>query len=267
MQTSAHLRFDGRLRAISPGQDPGRWRTPSMRESTSTWEALSALPNPPEPTLAVGSPAVPQPGARGVALRLRWSRLSGAGAERVPQHVRASMGPAPWQSCVGRSAISQSWQTGCACRLRGITRPASIAKRIARAVVGSDPLAGEEHGTSDIPGRSVLRGGQGRPAAAIPSLYHRGMRHVGISPPLFQGCAAAVSCLPSAVLPLLMAPRSFGPALASGLCLASSARAGCSPDPVQVPCRSLDPGSRTGGRVFVLMLFPAEAAWPATTSL
>jgi hypothetical protein len=266
MQTLHRLWRFRNLRAISPGQSPSRWRTPSMRESTSTWEALSALPNPPGPTLAVGSPAVPQPGARAVAPRWRWSRLPGAGAERTPQHARASVGPAPRQSCVGRSAISQSWQTGCACRLRGITRPASIAKRIARAVVGSDPLAGEEHGTSDIPGRSVLRGGQGRPAAAIPSLYHRGMRHVGISPPLFQGCAAAVPCLPSAVLPLLMAPRSFDPALASGLCLASSAHAGCSPDPVQVPCRSLDPGSRMRGRAFAVMLFPGEAAWPATTS-
>lgn len=94
MQTSAHLRFGCSLRAISLGQNPGRWRTPSMRESTSIWEALSALPNPPGPTLAVGSPAVPRPGARVVAPRWRWSRLPGAGAERAPRCLRTSMGPA-----------------------------------------------------------------------------------------------------------------------------------------------------------------------------
>lgn len=265
MQTLHRLRRFRDLRAISPGQSPSRWRTPSPRAATNR-KSAPPLPDHLQPTSAVGSPAVPPTAAKAVAPRSRWRRRPGTGAERLPPRPRASMSPAPRQSCAGRSAISQSWQTECACRLRGITRPASIAKRIARAVVGSDPLAGEEHGTSDIPGRSVLRGGQGRPAAAIPSLYHRGMRHVGISPPLFQGCAAAVSCLPSAVLPLLMVPRSFGPALASGLCPASSARAGCSPDPVQVPCRSQDPGSRTGGRAFVLMLVPAEAAWPATTS-
>lgn len=98
MQTLHRLRRFRDLRAISPGQSPSRWRTPSMRESTSTWEALFALPNPPEPTSAVGSPAVPQPGARGVAPRWRWSRLPGAGAERMPQQAQASMGQAPRQA-------------------------------------------------------------------------------------------------------------------------------------------------------------------------
>lgn len=56
MQT-LHLRFRA-LRAISPGQSPSRWQTPSMR-SASKWETASPLPNPLGPTLAVG--AHPEP--------------------------------------------------------------------------------------------------------------------------------------------------------------------------------------------------------------
>lgn len=52
MQT-LHLRFRD-LRAISPGQSPSRWQTPSMR-SASTWKGAPPLPNLPSPTLAVGS--------------------------------------------------------------------------------------------------------------------------------------------------------------------------------------------------------------------
>lgn len=51
MQT-LHLRFRA-LRAISSGQSPSRWQTPSMR-SASKWETASPLPNPLRPTLAVG---------------------------------------------------------------------------------------------------------------------------------------------------------------------------------------------------------------------
>ncbi len=51
MQT-LHLRFRD-LRAISPGQSPSRWQTPSMR-SASKWETASPLPNPLRPTCAVG---------------------------------------------------------------------------------------------------------------------------------------------------------------------------------------------------------------------
>ena len=53
MQT-LHLRFRD-LRAISSGQSPSRWQTPSMR-GASTWKGASPLPNLPKPTLAVGSP-------------------------------------------------------------------------------------------------------------------------------------------------------------------------------------------------------------------
>jgi len=42
------------LRAISSGQSPSRWQTPSMR-GASKWETASPLPNPLGPTLAVGS--------------------------------------------------------------------------------------------------------------------------------------------------------------------------------------------------------------------
>ena len=52
MQT-LHLRFRD-LRAISSGQSPSRWQTPSMRRA-SKWETASPLPNPLRPTLAVGS--------------------------------------------------------------------------------------------------------------------------------------------------------------------------------------------------------------------
>ena len=51
MQT-LHLRFRA-LRAISSGQSPSRWQTPSMR-SASKWETASPLPNPLRPTCAVG---------------------------------------------------------------------------------------------------------------------------------------------------------------------------------------------------------------------
>ena len=52
MQT-LHLRFRD-LRAISPGQSPSRWQTPSLRRA-SKWETASPLPNPLGPTLAVGA--------------------------------------------------------------------------------------------------------------------------------------------------------------------------------------------------------------------
>ncbi len=52
MQT-LHLRFRD-LRAISPGQSPSRWQTPSM-QGASKWETASPLPNPLGPTCAVGS--------------------------------------------------------------------------------------------------------------------------------------------------------------------------------------------------------------------
>ena len=51
MQT-LHLRFQA-LRAISSGQSPSRWQTPSMR-GASKWETASPLPNPLGPTCAVG---------------------------------------------------------------------------------------------------------------------------------------------------------------------------------------------------------------------
>ena len=52
MQT-LYLRFRA-LRAISSGETPSRWQTPSMR-SASKWETASPLPNPLRPTLAVGT--------------------------------------------------------------------------------------------------------------------------------------------------------------------------------------------------------------------
>ena len=52
MQT-LHLRFRD-LRAISLGQSPGRWPSPSLR-AAATWKGAQPLPNHPSPTSAVGS--------------------------------------------------------------------------------------------------------------------------------------------------------------------------------------------------------------------
>jgi hypothetical protein len=52
MQT-LHLRFRD-LRAISLGQSPGRWPSPSLR-AAATWKGAQPLPNHPIPTSAVGS--------------------------------------------------------------------------------------------------------------------------------------------------------------------------------------------------------------------
>lgn len=51
MQT-LHLRFRD-LRAISLGQCPGRWPSPSLR-AAATWKGAQPLPNHPSPTSAVG---------------------------------------------------------------------------------------------------------------------------------------------------------------------------------------------------------------------
>ncbi len=48
------------LRAISLGQSPGRWPTPSML-SASTWKGAQPLPNHPSPTSAVGLRPEQQP--------------------------------------------------------------------------------------------------------------------------------------------------------------------------------------------------------------
>ena len=52
MQT-LHLGFRD-LRAISLGQSPGRWPSPSLR-AAATWKGAPPLPNLPSPTSAVGS--------------------------------------------------------------------------------------------------------------------------------------------------------------------------------------------------------------------
>jgi hypothetical protein len=57
MQT-LHLRFRA-LRAISSGETPSRWPTPSM-QGASKWETASPLPNPLRPTCAVGCRPAPR---------------------------------------------------------------------------------------------------------------------------------------------------------------------------------------------------------------
>jgi len=247
MQTSAHLRLDCSLRAIFPGQDPGRWRTPSM-PTASNRKSAPPLPDHLRPTLAVGSPAVPQPGARGVAPRLRWSRLPGAGAERVPQHVQASVGPVLRQrrvvvcaasSC--RAAAPLCCQTRGTYRLREVPPTGSMTARIAGAVVGTCLTAGDACGDVAFPLRSVLRGGQGRPTspasdtslsafrfAGLRAAYRPGasapgfaaaaslrgllLRHCGISGMALPRDATAADCLWSSALPWPVPPRPRRPA-------------------------------------------------------
>ncbi len=69
MQT-LHLRFRD-LRAISLGQSPGRWPSPSLR-AAATWKGALPLPNHPSPTSAVGS--------RPARLRQRLARCPTVGA-------------------------------------------------------------------------------------------------------------------------------------------------------------------------------------------
>ena len=100
MQT-LHLRFRD-LRAISPGQSPSRWQTPSMR-AASKWETASPLPNPLRPTFAVGwRPAARHPDDIPCP-------VAGAGMQGA-SHLRAarndSRGPVlPCRVC--------RWQTAC----------------------------------------------------------------------------------------------------------------------------------------------------------
>lgn len=106
MQT-LHLRFRD-LRAISLGQSPGRWPSPSLR-TAATWKGALPLPNHPSPTLAVGSrPAMshqrlvrcPTVGAGlPLASPLREVRLvgpDGADANRVcPRQTASDLPPYP----------------------------------------------------------------------------------------------------------------------------------------------------------------------------
>jgi|GEM_PF-2901643 len=286
MQTSAHLRLDCSLRAISPGPSPGRWRTPSMRVAASIWEALSALPNPPGPTLAVGSPAVPQPGARGVALRWRWSRLPGPAAERVPRCLRASMGPVLRQRrvvvCVAsscRAAAPLCRQTRGTDRLRDSPPAGSMTARIAGAVVGACLTAGDARGDVTFPLRSVLQSSQGRPASpasasplpafraagtarrvsALPlhpaaASSRRGLllRHCGISRRTVPRDATAENCLPPGALSWLAPSRPRIPAGLAGrvwqpLRMPAASRA-CSCGSAQPASREAEPATASPPR-------------------
>ena len=105
MQT-LHLRFRD-LRAISLGQRPGRWPTPSMPRA-STWKGAQPLPNHPEPTSAVGSP--PKPSHQ----RLDRRPASGAGLPLASPfreawigasaHCDGPSGADPCRVCRGQTA-------------------------------------------------------------------------------------------------------------------------------------------------------------------
>jgi len=92
MQT-LHLRFRA-LRAISSGQSPSRWQTPSMR-SASKWETASPLPSPLRPTCAVGW----RPASRHPDGILR--PVAGAGLPGVPRlRVARIVGPDGADPCL-----------------------------------------------------------------------------------------------------------------------------------------------------------------------
>ena len=106
MQT-LHLRFRD-LRAISSGETPSRWPSPSLR-SASTWKGAPPLPNHPSPTSAVGLPPArsrqrlarcPTVGA-GLSLasplRLAWIvGPAGADPRRVcPRQTASDLSPYP----------------------------------------------------------------------------------------------------------------------------------------------------------------------------
>lgn len=82
------------LRAISLGQSPGRWPSPSMR-TASTWKGAPPLPNHPSPTSAVGLRPEHQfqnldrysMGAAGPVLSLSFREASICGAV-TPDHRR-----------------------------------------------------------------------------------------------------------------------------------------------------------------------------------
>lgn len=120
MQT-LHLRFRA-LRAISLGQSPGRWPSPSLR-AAATWKGAQPLPNHPSPTLAVGSrPArshqrlarCPTVGA-GLPLvsplrEVRVVRPDGADTNRVCSQQTASELPPDPQPHGGRDMGTVHWQ-------------------------------------------------------------------------------------------------------------------------------------------------------------
>ena len=83
MQTSAHLRFGFRLRAVFPVAQPPADSVPPPAQGAPDQERRPALPNPPRPTFAVGSPFLTLCGGTGGAFALR----SAAG----PRHRRRPM--------------------------------------------------------------------------------------------------------------------------------------------------------------------------------
>ena len=105
MQT-LHLRFRD-LRAISPGQSPSRWQTPSM-PNASKWETASPLPNPLRPTSAVGwrpasAPGTPGPTRPvGIPCPVAWAGVPGVPRLRAARIV-GPVGADPCRVC--------RWQT------------------------------------------------------------------------------------------------------------------------------------------------------------
>ena len=94
----------------------------------------------------------------------------------MPPGAWASLGPALRHGrgiCLTasrRAAVSPAEATAWGCRLCGTRPTASMATRMAGAAAGPHPSAGDVRGHTGLPYWSVLRRGQGRPAAALPSL-------------------------------------------------------------------------------------------------
>ena len=144
MQT-LHLRFRD-LRAISPGQSPSRWQTPSMR-SASKWETASPLPKPLGPTCAVGwRPASLHPD--GILYPVAGVGMSGVPRLRAARIV-GPVGANPCLICRGQTAdaFHQSPATNEAGEIGGTHRQARASESRWLASGGlSFPLRPQRYG-------------------------------------------------------------------------------------------------------------------------
>lgn len=100
MQTSRLWLQD--LRAISSGQCPGRWPTPSPRVA-AIWKSAPPLPNHLGPTWAVGWPAAARLPIRDLAPA--WGAgLDQLRGRQMVQRPWPAVGPARHQACGGQAA-------------------------------------------------------------------------------------------------------------------------------------------------------------------
>ena len=248
MQT-LHLRFRA-LRAISLGQSPSRWQTPSMR-SASKWETASPLPNPLRPTCAVGSRPASTPGTPGPTPPVGLPcPVAGAGLPGVPRlRVARIVGPVGADPCeVCR------WQTACdpvshpAPQMAGDGMP---DHRQARASE-SQRLASDGLSFPLRPQRSGARASGKKTVARYPD--GSGTR-----------CSEAPGFRPTGRLKPVPSTRVTGPAHLLSCASTPALITGQEPVGTDVPGAA----QRRCGRALRSLLVSSgeEGAWPATTSL